>query len=161
MVEILDVQNLKLHKKNCALKVFLKWCKRSWWRGYWLWYIYGRYIAPPPIFTAKPPSPSPLSSPLGGARREIAFHAIITLLGRGGVMEETSEEYFFSGNCKTELDLEERSKNYWADVVCHEKYHDLFSQPQHWFELVGDFATVVSNPFPQTAFYMFWYVKLN
>ena len=56
-------------------------------------------MAPPPIFTAKPPSPSPLSSPLGGARREIAFHAIITLLlGReGGVMEETSEEYFFSG----------------------------------------------------------------
>ena len=39
----------------------------------------------PPIFTAKPPSPSPLSSPEGGVGREIAFHAIITLLlGREG-----------------------------------------------------------------------------
>ena len=99
-------------------------------------------MAPPPIFTAKPPSPSPLSSPSGGARREIAFHAIITLLlGReGGVMEETSEEYFFSGKLHSEgiklfleqellcccpVSLFESSGHY--DYECHDWWFSILS----------------------------------
>ena len=53
----------------------------------------------PPIFTAKPPSPSPLSSPRGGSEEGncISCNNYAAAGEGGGVMEETSEEYFFSG----------------------------------------------------------------